>query len=71
VREKRQICVIVLEERVKRRKLWMIVIIELTANLPGNRLGQAGLNEGADVAVESDHRGRNRATGRKEMGIKL
>jgi hypothetical protein len=29
----------------------MIVITELTANLTGNRSGQAGLKEGADVAV--------------------
>jgi hypothetical protein len=43
------------------------VITELTANLPGNRSGRAGLKEGADVAVESDRRGRNRTTGRKVM----
>jgi hypothetical protein len=43
----------------------MIVITELTANLPGNPSGRAGLKEGADVAVESDHCGRNRATERK------
>jgi hypothetical protein len=30
----------------------MIVKTELTANLPGNRSGRAGLKEGADVAVE-------------------
>jgi hypothetical protein len=29
----------------------MIVTNELTANLPGNRSGRAGLKEGADVAV--------------------
>jgi hypothetical protein len=43
---------IVLEERVQKKKnCWMIVITELTANLPGNRSGRAGLKEGADVAV--------------------
>jgi hypothetical protein len=52
---------IVLKEREKEENRWMIVITELTANLPGNRSGRAGLKEGADVAVESDHRGRNRA----------
>jgi hypothetical protein len=44
---------------------WMIVITEQTANLAGNCSGRAGLKEGADVAVESDHRGTNRATERK------
>jgi hypothetical protein len=43
---------------------------ELIANLPGNGSGRAGLKEGADVAVESDHRGRNRATGKKVTPIR-
>jgi hypothetical protein len=60
----------VLEERVKRRKLSMIVITELTANLPGNRSGRAGLKEGADVAIESDHHGRNLTTVRKVTPIR-
>jgi hypothetical protein len=48
----------------------MILITELTADLTGNRSGLAGLKEGADVADESDHRGRNRATGRKVTPIR-
>jgi hypothetical protein len=47
------------------------VITELTANLPVYRLGRAGLKEGADVAVESYHRGRNRATERKGDTVRL
>jgi hypothetical protein len=38
-------------ESGKEENRWMIVIIELTANLPGKRSGRAGLKEGADVAV--------------------
>jgi hypothetical protein len=54
----------------KEENQWMIVITGLTANLPGNRSGRAGLKEGADVMVESDHRGRNRATERKVTPIR-
>jgi hypothetical protein len=47
----------------------MIVIIGLTEHLLGNLSGQAGLKEGADVAVENDHRGRNRTTRNMVMPI--
>jgi hypothetical protein len=48
----------------------MIVITELSANLPGNRSERTGLQEGADVAVESDLLGRNLTKGRKVKPIR-
>jgi hypothetical protein len=52
VSEKKKLGVIVLKEREReRRKLWMIAIPGLTANLLGNRSGRAFLKEGADVAI--------------------
>jgi hypothetical protein len=41
----------VLEEREKRRKLWMIAINWTNWKLSGNRSGRDGLKEGEDVAV--------------------
>jgi hypothetical protein len=50
-RESIRFCTVVLEESEKEENRWMIVITEMTVNLPGNRSERAGLKEGADVAV--------------------